>query len=115
MPKGSGKVVWKLSDYKSKVEDKYRRTRTPHYVIGPTFYTTGFGYKFGTYYYYSESAEQEFDPRIGVHPVSGVYDAFLKSPFVGKITVTVIDQNKPAVSEKYVGVYIIFTRFQNFN
>ena len=86
---------WTLIDYKSKVEDAYRnRNESDDFVIeGPSFYTTGIGYKLGLYYHHDW-----YWTRVGVRPVKGVYDPLLKWPFVGEISITFFDQNVPAVS-----------------
>lgn len=83
MPAGLGKVDWKLSEYDSTVTNAYLSTNDKVEIIGPSFYTTGIGYKFGTAF--------QFDGlriKVMVYPVKGVYDDSLEWPFAGNITVS---------------------------
>ena len=95
MPKGSGKVNWTLTNYKFRVEDAYRNLNgsTSVAVKGPSFYTAGIGYKL--------SLSLEYDGStiwVAVAPLKGVYDSLLKWPLVGEVSITIFDQDTPAVS-----------------
>ena len=94
LPEGSGKMNWTLNRYTARVEDVLRHSNGSEVLVeGPSFYTTGIGYKLGLYYQHDRSGN-----RVGVRPLKGVYDSLLKWPFVGEITLTFFDQNVPAVS-----------------
>lgn len=92
-PFADSKLYWRIDDFWRKFEEAKHKTGME--IHSPPFYTSPYGYKFKIVMFpYGNGSGEGSHLSLYVRLLPGEFDALLKWPFEGEITLSLLDQNR---------------------
>lgn len=92
-PFSDSKLYWKVDDFWTKFDNAKHKTGIE--LHSPYFYTSPYGYKFKIVMFpYGNGSGEGSHLSLYVRLLPGEFDALLKWPFEGEITLSLLDQNR---------------------
>ena len=100
-PFGHSKLLWKVDDFWTRFQEG-KKTKGAE-VHSPPFYTSPCGYKFKVVLFpYGNGSGEGSHLSMYIRLLPGDYDALLKWPFEGEITLTLLDQSKDTGQRRHI-------------
>lgn len=100
-PYRDSKLLWRINNFWEKFDDGKRKPGLE--LHSPPFYTGQYGYKFKVVVFpYGNGSGEGTHLSLYIRLLPGEYDALLKWPFEGEITLTVLDQSPDSRSKRNI-------------